>query len=380
MAPLGPFGSAPRLVVGVSGGADSLATFLLAEHWVRRRGGAVLAAVVDHGLRAGSDAEAAGVVAALRARGFTARLLSLGLLGGSALQARARAARHEALRQAAGEFGAPWLLLGHHQGDQAETLLFRLLRGSGESGLAAMPGFRGSDGVALLRPLLPVPRARLLATVLAAGLQPVSDPSNRDPRFARTRMREAIDRHAGAAEGLSAAAAGFATRRLRREDEVAERLGAAASFRAEGWVRLDAAALGRDAVAARALAALVRSLGGAPYAPASEAVAVLLQRGGGTLGGVCWRGEALFREPAACAPPVPAAAGGCWDGRWRFAARPGADQVGALGEAASLAPPALRRTCPRDVLRSLPALWRGGEVREFPLPEAVFAPHDPVVA
>ncbi|TDG03640.1 tRNA lysidine(34) synthetase TilS, partial [Paracraurococcus ruber] len=75
MAPLGPFGPAPRLAAGVSGGPHSLALALLADRWARGRGGTLLALVVDHGLRPESAAEAAGVVARLAARGIAARRL-----------------------------------------------------------------------------------------------------------------------------------------------------------------------------------------------------------------------------------------------------------------------------------------------------------------
>src|SRR5919107_181333 len=79
MAPLGPFGPAPALAAGVSGGPHSLALALLADAWARERGGSLLALVVDHGLRPESGAEATGVVAQLAARGIPARLLRLRL-------------------------------------------------------------------------------------------------------------------------------------------------------------------------------------------------------------------------------------------------------------------------------------------------------------
>ncbi|GAV36242.1 tRNA(Ile)-lysidine synthase [Roseomonas sp. TAS13] len=192
MAPLGPFAPSPRLAVGVSGGPDSLATFLLAHRWAMARGGSALALVADHGLRPDSAAEAEAVAGRLQARGHEVRILSLGLPSGPALHERARRARLAALEAAASEAGAPWLLLGHHRRDQAETLLFRLLRGSGETGLAAMAPARALPNVMVLRPLLDMPVARLEATVAGAGLEPVRDPSNGDPRFARARLRAAL--------------------------------------------------------------------------------------------------------------------------------------------------------------------------------------------
>src|SRR5690606_10395568 len=138
MAPLGPFGPEPRLAAGVSGGPHSLALALLADAWARARGGSLLALVADHGLRPGSGEEASTAATMLASRGIRSRILPLGLGPGPRLQERARTARFEALLEACREEGRPWLLLGHHRGDQAETVLFRALRGSGPDGLAGM--------------------------------------------------------------------------------------------------------------------------------------------------------------------------------------------------------------------------------------------------
>jgi len=287
MAPLGPFGPAPRLAVGVSGGPHSLALALLAARWARDRGGDALALVVDHGLRPGSGEEARGVVALLARAGMPVRMLPLGLPPGARLQERAREARLAALLDAAAEAGRPWLLLGHHRGDQAETLLFRALRGSGEEGLSAMRPLRVAAGALVLRPLLGIPAARLEAGCAAAGLDPVRDPSNADPRYARIRIRIAL---AAAPDGteavLAAAADAFGRRRAAQEAAIAERLAQAVTFRGRA-LRLDRAKLGRDATAVAALRRLVRLVGDARHAPAHRAVERLLARGGGTLGG-CW--------------------------------------------------------------------------------------------
>ena len=132
------------------------------------------------------------MMAQLARQGMPARLLSLGLPPGPALQDRARAARLDALQRLCGEAGAPWLLLGHHRADQAETLLLRALAGSGAAGLAAMAPARAAAQALLLRPLLGLAPARLEATLDAAGLIPVRDPSNADPRFTRARLRAAL--------------------------------------------------------------------------------------------------------------------------------------------------------------------------------------------
>jgi len=308
MAPLGPFGPAPQIVVGVSGGPHSLALALLAGAWAPGR---VLAAICDHGLRAESAAEAAGVAAALGARGIGTRVIALRLASGPAVQERARTARMAALLGACAEAGAPWLLLGHHRSDQAETVLLRALAGSGPAGLAGMATVRAAAEALVLRPLLGIAPARLGATVAAAGLTPVRDPSNDDPRFERVRLRQALADPSGgdaAIRLLAEAAARLAARRVGFEAAVAARLAAGAALHEDGSARLDLGALGGDEVAQAALGALVRVVGGKPYPPSRAAVARLLARGEGTLGGAVLRRSGLLRrETAAAAVPDNAA-------------------------------------------------------------------------
>ena len=383
MAPLGPFGPAPRLAVGVSGGPHSLALALLVEGWVRARGGALLALVADHGLRTESGAEAEAVVALLAARGIAARLLRLGLAPGPGMQARARAARLQALLAVCHEAGAPWLLLGHHRADQAETLLLRALAGSGPAGLAAMAPARAEAAALVLRPLIGVPPARLEAVVAAAGLLPVRDPSNADPRFTRVRLRGALADPAGtgpAVTALAEAAGAFARRRTRLSGAVADRLAAAARLHPEGWAELDLAVLGADPVGLSALAALLRVVGGARHTPAWPAVAALLARGEGTLSGAwlrrsggLWR---LMREPGARPAVVPARRGAVWDRRFRLTGPGEAGcSLGALGEDAR----GLRRAAPGlplAVLAAMPAVRRDRALVAAP----VLAYPDPATA
>jgi len=384
MAPLGPFGAAPRLAVGVSGGPHSLALALLARDFARARGGDILALVVDHGLRAASAAEAAWTLHTLAERGIAAELLSLALPPGPAVQERARQGRLAVLLAACAARGRPWLLLGQHRMDQAETLLFRALRGSGPTGLAGMAGLRPAAEALILRPLLGMPPARLEALLRQHGLTPLRDPSNTDPRFTRARLRAALGDPDGTGAGIAAvaqAADAFACRRARQEAAMAERLAGAVALQPEGWARLDRVALGGDAVAQAALAALLRLISGAEHAPATASVAALLARGQGTLHGVVWKEGLLCREPAACAPPILAVPGAVWDGRWRLTAvtEPGL-LWGALGGAATRLERSVRRGLPARVLAVLPALWRGGELAGVPglqlgMPaEAGFAP------
>lgn len=363
MAPLGPFGPAPRIAAGVSGGPHSLALALLASAWARARGGDLLALIADHGLRPESGAEADGVAALLAARGIAARVLRLGLTAGPAMQARARAARMAALAAAAEGHGRPWLLLGHHRADQAETVLFRALRGSGPAGLAAMAAARDAEAVLVLRPLLGVAPAALEAVLAEAGIAPVRDPSNRDARFTRVRLRQVLGDPDGTGPGvaaLAAAAAAFGTRRDRAAAEIARRLARAAEIRPEGFARVDPAALGDDEAGQAALAGLLALVGGAGFAPSPAAVAALAARGGGTLAGAWLRPAArgrwlVARDPGMVGPPVEALRGAVWDGRFRLAGEGRAGwRLGALGEAAAMLRE--RAGLPAAVLRALPAI------------------------
>jgi tRNA(Ile)-lysidine synthase len=339
--------------VGCSGGPDSLALTWLAHRWAAGR---CIALIVDHGLRHSSTAEAAGVAAQLAAHGIAARVLPLALPGGNGLQARARAARRTALLAACRDAGAPHLLLAHHAEDQAETLLFRALRGSGPIGLAGMASLSLAAEAMILRPLLTVPRERLGATCVAAGLRPVQDPSNTDQRFARARLRVAAIGSAGWAVG---AAAAFGFRRARMEAALARRAAEALRLWPEGCARLNRDRLGDDAIARAVLGAAVRIVGGRVHGPSPGGVTGLLAAGQGTLGGARWLANGwLVRE--APAGPVEARAGALWDGRFCLdTAWPG-HVVGPCGPVQAGRLRGRARHLPAAALAALPALRRGG--------------------
>ncbi|MDE2016530.1 MAG: tRNA lysidine(34) synthetase TilS, partial [Hyphomicrobiales bacterium] len=166
------------ILLAVSGGPDSLALAKLAAAW-RDGGGAtpLWAGVVDHRLRDGSDAVAEAAAATSRGFGLSARVLRW-RHGGvtSRLQERARDARYALLAQEAARVGADAIATAHHRGDQAETVLFRALRGSGIGGLAGMAEVSARDGLALLRPLLGVDGAELRSWLAGQGVAAHDDP------------------------------------------------------------------------------------------------------------------------------------------------------------------------------------------------------------
>ena len=218
----------PVLVLAVSGGPDSTALLLLAARWrkARRRGPKLVAVTVDHGLRRESMREAKAVGRLARSLGVEHRIVRwLGRKSATGLQQAARQARYRLLAEAARKSGARHVLTAHTLDDQAETVLIRLARGSGVGGLAAMAlaspvPIEEARGVMLVRPLLRTPKSRLIATLKAAKIPYADDPTNRDPRFTRSRMRTLMP--ALAAEGLTADRLARLARRVDRMETAVE--------------------------------------------------------------------------------------------------------------------------------------------------------------
>jgi len=175
------------VLVGVSGGADSVA-LLTVLHALAPAWRLTLRVLhVDHGLRADSARDAA-FVRALGARLDVPVDVATVRVGPGSVEAAARAARHAALEAAADRAGATRIALGHTADDQAETVLMRLLEGTGVRGLAGIPPVRGR----IIRPLLEARHRDAVAALEAAGLPWVEDPSNHDPKFFRNRIRHEL--------------------------------------------------------------------------------------------------------------------------------------------------------------------------------------------
>lgn len=194
--------SSPAIVLAVSGGPDSIALMWLAARWRRAltRGPRLIAVTVDHGLRPEAGREARDVARLARSLDLRHRTLRWTEAKPKAgLPAEARAARYRLLAQAARAAGATHILTAHTRDDQAETLLMRMLRGSGIAGLAAMAHETERNGVLLARPLLDVAKSRLVATLRKAKVDFAEDPTNRDLKFTRPRLRKLMP--ALAAEG-----------------------------------------------------------------------------------------------------------------------------------------------------------------------------------
>ena len=380
LASLGRFESRPFLAVAVSGGPDSLSLAILADRWARERYGEICALTVDHRLRPESGTEIRLLHGWLSARAIKHETLAWSAdKPASGIQEAARGARYALLAEWCREHGCLHLLTAHHREDQAETHLIRRRASSGEDGLAGMSAIRELADCRILRPLLAVAKARLVA-LLDAERQPfITDPSNSDPTFERSWLRGT-----GAVPvGADFAALFSGIRKLGYERAAHERkcdrlLAQTVTLHPAGFAVLDPGlALAPSDIAERALQAIVAAIGGKPYPARRERVARLrgmlagAVRRGHTLGGcrfVHWRHRILvLRELAGAAGPVRLTPGTSflWDRRFSIglpATATGAVTVGYLGRSGVVAlnrdrPQPRRGGLPRLIYPILPAVW-----------------------
>jgi tRNA(Ile)-lysidine synthase len=174
-----------RVLLALSGGGDSMALLHVLALLGKKQGFALFAHGVDHGLRAEASAELDRAQAQCEALGVPFSRSRLSLSDGGNLQARAREARRAALTSAAECLSAELIATAHHADDRAETVLLRLLRGSGPRGLAVLSPRSGP----WIRPLCRARKADILRHLARHGLGFAEDPSNQQRRFLRTRVR-----------------------------------------------------------------------------------------------------------------------------------------------------------------------------------------------
>lgn len=391
---LQPLTHYPRIALAVSGGPDSLALLHLA-HRLRDAGtlqSEITVLTVDHGLRAGSCDEAQ-MVGSLAARfGIDHAILDWrpSEYPRTGLQEAARSARYGLMAEYCHAHEIPALVTAHQLEDQAETMLMRLARGSGLDGLAAIPEQSHWAGLVILRPLLSVPKARLKATLRAAGIDWAEDPTNRDPRYERARIRAA--REAMDALGLAPEALARSARRLARARQALDR--ATEDFLARhcvtsgaGYCTLDVEALlnAPEEIALRALGSVIETVGArsatSNLAKLESLLAAIKEEPATsqTLGGcrlqLLEQGLGVFREARRGGLPTVALAPGgraLWDNRFSVALAPGAQgpvTVKALGEGLSKERRAefpQLESVPRSARLALPACWREGELISVP--------------
>lgn len=321
-----------RALVAVSGGPDSVALLDLLDRTRDIHGWELITAHVDHGIDPAS-AEVASAVAELSARlGLRFESLTLAL-GPGATETEARAARYAALERIRHALGAGAVVTAHHADDQAETVLMRVLRGSGPAGLAAIAARSGP----LFRPLLPFRRHELAAYLVERGLGARLDPANADARHLRSWIRHALlpqvearlpDVH------QRLLALGAQARRNRSAwDAVLESLPELGVTREDDGISVAAPVLATydSALGAELAIALARRAGCTIGARRAERLLSLAS--GGSSGdsvplGEGWRGELAFgrlrvvRADAETPPPLELGDSGRTDwGRWRFTLR-----------------------------------------------------------
>jgi tRNA(Ile)-lysidine synthase len=352
----GPFEARPSLAVAISGGADSTCLMLLADAWARRRDGRIVALTVDHGLRAGSAREAAAVGGFCAGNGVAHVVLPWhGAKPATAIQARAREARYGLLESWCAEAGILHLLLGHHADDQDETVAMRAARRSGVLGLAGMAAVVERSQMRVLRPFLGVRGVALRTWLAARGVGWIEDPSNRDPRFLRARLRS-----------VGAAMPRVVRDPDRRASELAlaEWFAAHAAVHPEGWVAFDVAAFARldMDMCALVLRATVMAVTGAIHPPPQRALAQAASwlAVGGT-GSRCFAGCLILRDAAraailrdAGAARAQTIAAGAREALWdrRFRVRLATPAPSALTVAAAAGPaPAAGRSAARSAAR-----------------------------
>lgn len=395
-----PLASFPVLILAVSGGADSMAMMHLAARWAAlHRGHTLVVASVDHGLRKGSRKEAEWVGEQARAMGLTHEVLVWkGAKPSTGIQEAARTARYDLLAEFAWRHvgrGPVAVVTAHTEDDQAETFLMRLARGSGLDGLTGMSEERllGPERACrLVRPLLTVSRARLEATLNAAGIVWIEDPSNASDRFERARLRKARaqleelgltnEMIALSARRLERARCALeaAARGLERDARLDLHDGAFASFDVQAF------AAAPQEVRLRLIARLIAAFGGQATPARLSKLEALVQRMSGpafaaaTIGGtiVSRHGDEVrvFREPGRSGLPEIRLAPGetaIWDRRFRVAASAAVEgQVSVRGLGGS-AFAALRRQLegagalpPARAAATLPSFWLGGELVAVP--------------
>ncbi|MEW4467596.1 tRNA lysidine(34) synthetase TilS [Parasphingorhabdus sp. JC815] len=178
------------LGLAVSGGPDSLALLLLAHESFPGR---VMAASVDHGLRPEAHQECEFVAEICRVRAIPHQILKPSLPIRGSLQAEARKVRYSLLNGWLKSGNIAWLATAHHADDQLETMIMRILRGSGIDGMSGIRAKRGQ----IIRPLLPFSKDLLADYVAGHGIEAVQDPSNKDRSFDRVRVRDALAKLSG---------------------------------------------------------------------------------------------------------------------------------------------------------------------------------------
>lgn len=225
------FANSKKTLLAVSGGPDSTALLVLAAKWRTARSGGpeLIAATIDHKLRAASKNEAKAVAKLSAKLCIPHHILEWkGKKPITGVQEAARDARFALFSKLAKETGADTLMTAHTRDDQAETVLHRMGRGSGIGGLAGIRRMHKRGEIFLARPFLDLPKARLVATLKKLCIPFATDPTNKDTKYLRARLRKLAPLLAK--EGITSANLALMAKRIARANEALNRLADEAAF------------------------------------------------------------------------------------------------------------------------------------------------------
>lgn len=344
--PLASFSSA--IAVACSGGSDSMALVLLAQEWAKRKNVKLVALTVDHGLRPESAQEAATVGKWLKRHRIAHHVLRWeGKKPKANIQESAREARYALLTGYCKTHGIATLLVAHTLDDQAETFLLRLKRGSGVDGLAAMAESSQRDGIRLLRPLLGVPKAELIAYLENRNQPYISDPSNENMAYDRVKIRKLLPELAALGltpQRLAKTAANMARAREYLQSQTESFLVEHAQLHDAGYAELERLPEAPE-IALRVLATLLSRIGGHTVPPRLDELERLYERlrspgfKSVTLGGCVFKemtaGFLVFRELKAVelSLTLPKSKPVLWDSRFTLTTSRAGLSAGALTQA-----------------------------------------------
>ncbi|SMO93595.1 tRNA lysidine(34) synthetase TilS [Ruegeria faecimaris] len=370
-----------RLGVAVSGGGDSVALLSLLKHIAQEEQVELFVATVNHNLRPEAVAEADWVAQLAQGLGLPHETLHWqGWDQTGNLQDRARQARYQLLSDWARDKQIGAIALGHTADDQAETMLMRLARAAGVTGLSGMPAMRNYQGIMLLRPMLGVTRQQLRDYLAKIGADWIEDPSNHDRRFDRIKARDALT---GLSEiGISAHSLSRVAENLAQAREALEQITQDSARQVlsvdGGDICVDRAQFSTlpAEIRRRLLTGCVRWIAGRGYPPrqaATDRALLAIDQGeAATIGGCLLIPKAdkmwICRELNAV-ESAPGAPGQIWDGRWILSgpAIPDA-QVHPLGAAGLKAVPDWRALGkPRAALLASPSVWSGEVLVSAPM-------------
>lgn len=398
MSCIGYFEPNPTITIATSGGADSMALLLLAKNWVRDRNGKLISLTINHNLRPEAADEAFQVEQWCKKHDIEHHTLywqhaSTPL---SAIQENARNARYELMVEWCVKNNILHLLTAHHRDDQAETLFFRLARGSGLEGLACMSAQTVISGVRLLRPLLQVPKSQLTATLEVAGQKWLEDSSNQNPLYTRIYIRKQLTKAPNEIvikQTASHITDKFGNFRNLLENKLVSQMTKAVEIYPEGYGIInhnDFSHLDKE-ISIKALGALIRTISGAEHPPRKENLVYLNQlicndqlNSKRSLGGLFFEKISktqtfVYREPRAIENPIfiQSNTPTIWDKRFLVewssdTPSPPTIELRALGsdglaQIKKNASHLLNNIPPARIIRTIPSIWI--------LEELVSAPH-----